>query len=179
MANERSASSERLAIRQVDGSTPRVPIESTSFRPAHRIPDTFSAYGDGRSPELHWAGVPPNTESLVLLVEDPDAPQATPWVHWVLYNLPATVDRVPEAVATKSRLDELGGAMQGRSSAGEIGYYGPRPPKGHGTHHYHFELFALDSRLDLQPGADRDGVVRAMRGHVLACGELVGTYEAS
>jgi Raf kinase inhibitor-like YbhB/YbcL family protein len=162
----------------MDESAKTVSVLSSSFAPNQAIPDAYSAYGEGRSPELHWDRVPAGARSVVLLMEDPDAPQATPWVHWVLYNVPANVTRLPEALPGKARLAELGGALQGRSSAGEIGYYGPRPPRAHGTHHYHFELFALDASLDLAPGADRDQVVQAMDGHVVACGELVGTYEA-
>lgn len=178
MAVRRGDSSSGLAIRQLNAK-PALSLTSTSFQPGQAISDRYSGYGDQQSPELRWTGIPAGAQSLVLILEDPDAPRSTPWVHWVLYNMPASATHLTGGLPAEPSLDQPAGATQGRHSGGDIGYFGPMPPKGHGTHHYHFQLFALDSKLDLPPGADRDEVVRAMKGRVLACGELIGTYEAA
>jgi Raf kinase inhibitor-like YbhB/YbcL family protein len=175
----KSARSQKLAIDSIDSQTsPRLVVTSDSFPAGQRLPDEFSGYGQGRSPALHWSGMPTDAKSTVVLVEDPDSP-AAPFTHWVLYNLPPTVQKLPEAVTGGSRLTDLGGALQGNSSAGRLGYFGPRPPQHDPPHHYHFEVFALDRTLDLPPGASRDQVVEAMQGHVLASGEVVGLYQAA
>ena len=130
------------------------------------------------SPDLSWTGVPPSAKSLAVFVEDPDAKEPKPFVHWVLYNLPSSITALPESVPGAPRLPEFGGALQGRTSRGTTGYVGPRPPKGDPPHHYHFQVFALDAPLTLDPGADATAVAGAMKGHVLASGELVGTFKA-
>jgi len=178
MAQSASARNRSLAIDSLNGPTAaRIVVTSNSFPAGQRLPDQFSDYGESRSPELHWSGVPAQAKSTVVLVEDPDAP-APPFTHWVLYNLPATIHAIPEGVEGESRLPRLGDAIQGRSSSGGVGYFGPRPPRADAPHHYHFEVFALDRTVELQPGASRDDVVQAMQGHVLASGEIVGTYQA-
>lgn len=176
MPRKSSNSSDRLAIEKANDAPRSISLGSSSFQANQPIPGAYSEYGAGLSPELHWDRVPDNAQSLVLLVEDPDAPQQKPFVHWVMYNIPPSVHELPESLPRQTRLQQLGGAMQGRSSTGEIGYFGPRPPKDHGAHRYHFELFALDAPLGLSPGAERDEVVTAMKGHVVACGDLVGTF---
>lgn len=112
------------------------------------------------------------------MVEDPDARQNPPFTHWLLYNLPGDLRELPASIAPDPELSKLGGALQGRASNGTIGYFGPRPPTQDSAHHYHFEVFCLGSYLDVGPGADRDQLIKAMTGHVLAKGELVGLYEA-
>ena len=130
------------------------------------------------SPELRWTGAPAATRTITLVVEDPDAPREIPCTHWLLYNLPGHIDELPAAIPPVDRPPRFDGAAQGRSSNGTIGYFGPHPPKDDGPHHYHFEVFCLDSPLDLAPGASRNEVMQAMAGHVLAKGEVVGVYEA-
>ena len=112
-----------------------------------------------------------------MIVEDPDAPRAEPWVHWVLYKIPADVRTLPEGIPPAPTLDVPLGAMQGKNSWGTDGYRGPAPPPGHGTHHYHFRLYALDAPLRAAQGLDKPGLLAAMEGHILAQAELVGTYE--
>jgi len=112
-----------------------------------------------------------------LVCNDPDASTSQPFVHWVIYGIPADTDGLPKGLPAQSALDHPEGAKQGQNSFGRIGYGGPAPPKGHGTHPYHFTLYALDSELDLAPGASKAQLMYAMEGHVLAAGELVGTYE--
>jgi Raf kinase inhibitor-like YbhB/YbcL family protein len=112
------------------------------------------------------------------MTEDPDAkaPAPTPFVHWTVFDLPANYVELHESIPSTPRLPHLDNAQQGKTSRGTVGYFGPRPPLGEPAHHYHFEVFALDARLDLPPGASVDEITAAMRGHVLAAGEVVGTF---
>lgn len=149
-------------------------VRSNSIQGA--IPAMHSEYADGISPELSWSRVE-GARSYALILEDPDARAIRPFVHWVAWNIPAEVTTLPEGLQEEPRLAEPQGALQGKTSLGSVGYFGPRPPPGDPPHHYHFQVFALDTELDVPPGADRDEVLRAMSGHVLAAGELVGTYQ--
>ena len=157
--------------------TPRIRVESADFEPGRLIPDANSDYADGMSPTLRWSGAPSGTRSVAIIAEDPDAPRQT-FTHWLLYNLPGNMNELPPAIPPGQQLPQLNGAAQGRTSNGVIGYFGPHPPKDDAPHHYHFEVFCLDTPLDLAPGATRSEVMRAMAGHVLAKGEVVGLYEA-
>lgn len=167
-----------LAIDEVATSATRqLIVKSNSFPAGQPIPDLFSGYGASRSPALSWTGEPGETKSTAVLVEDPDA-EGGPFVHWVLFNVPPQVREIPEDVSEGESIPTLGGACQGRTSAGRLGYFGPRPPKSDPPHHYHFEVFALDQTLNLRPGAKRADVVKAMKDHVLAAGDFVGIYQA-
>jgi Raf kinase inhibitor-like YbhB/YbcL family protein len=152
-------------------------IASDAFEPDRPIPTKFTDDGDDVSPALKWSGVPAGTKELALIVDDPDAPRAEPWIHWVLYKLPPTTTELPQAVPTEKELPQFGGALQGHNDFKKIGYGGPAPPKGHGTHHYRFHLYALDRALDLEPGLDNRSLIAAMSGHILDEGVVVGTYE--
>jgi len=154
-------------------------LTSNAFSGAERIPQihAYAPEGENVSPELAWSGAPDGTKELALIVDDPDAPRAEPWVHWVLYGIPAGVTEIPEAASTGAgTLTRPAGAHEGKNDFGDLGWGGPLPPKGHGTHHYHFKLYALDAPLGLGTGASKDELLRAMKGHVLAETELVGTY---
>jgi Raf kinase inhibitor-like YbhB/YbcL family protein len=154
-----------------------IQISSDAFSPGSTIPVRYTADGDDVSPPLKWSGVPENTRELALIVEDPDAPQPTPFVHWVIYKIPPNADGLSEGVPARAHPATPAGAVQGKTSFKKIGYGGPAPPKGHGTHHYHFRLFALDAPLEVQGELDKKSLLAAMSGHVLEQGELVGTYE--
>ena len=156
----------------------RLHVSSPSFAHDESIPQRHSAYHEGRSPALEWTAGPAGTVSYALLLEDPDAPGSEPYVHWVLYNVPADVTRLSEGLADDPALDEPAGALQGTNTRGTLGYFGPCPPKSHGAHRYCFEVFALDTSLDLGPGADASELKAAMRGHVVAHGVLAGRYAA-
>ncbi len=160
-------------------TTHPISLTSTAFRSGSPVPRRHTGDGEDLSPPLAWAGIPEATQELVLLCEDPDAPTPHPWVHWVLFNIPPDVASLPEGVPRKPRLEAPIQATQGVNSwpTDNVGYRGPAPPRGHGIHHYHFVIRALDHRLTLPPGADKAGVVKAMKGHILATGELVGTYQ--
>lgn len=140
------------------------------------IPMKHSEYADGVSPALAWTPVP-GAKSYAIVMEDPDAKPITPFVHWVAWNIPATITRLPEGLHEQARLTEPDGMMQGRTSRGSVGYYGPRPPVGDPPHHYHVQVLALDAVLDLPFGASRDELLAAARGHVIAKGELIGTFQ--
>ena len=111
-----------------------------------------------------------------LIMEDPDAKPITPFVHWLAWNIPGNYRHLPEGLQEQEQLTDPPGVRQGRTSRGTVGYLGPRPPVGDPPHHYHFQIFALDTVLSVAPGAERDELLSAMSGHVLAAGEVVGTY---
>jgi Raf kinase inhibitor-like YbhB/YbcL family protein len=165
---------------RVDENNGEIPmaitVQSTAFRAGETIPARFTGDGQDISPALTWSGVPADTKELVLICDDPDAPRPEPWVHWVMYKIPGTVSGLMERTATTEALREPAGAMQGKNSWGRIGYGGPAPPRGHGVHHYHFKLYALDAPLDVRAGLEKDDLLRAMKGHIVAEGEIVGTY---
>jgi len=153
---------------------PSAPLElkTAAFRPGGVIPQRFTCAGADMSPALSWTNPPPRTQSFVLIVDDPDAPAGT-WVHWVVYNLPAAARQLPEHVPLGEGL--AGGGEQGVNDFPTRGYGGPCPPPGK-PHRYFFRLFALDSTLDLHAPAHRREVDAAMKGHILAQAELMGTF---
>jgi Raf kinase inhibitor-like YbhB/YbcL family protein len=150
-------------------------VSSSAFGRNGAIPARYSEYADGVSPPLSWTAVP-NAKSYAVIVEDPDAKPVTPFVHWLAWNIPGTLTSLPEGVQEQARLTEPDGVLQGRTTRGTLGWTGPRPPVGDPPHHYHFQVYALDTMLTVPWGADRDTLLDAMKGHVLAKGELVGTY---
>lgn len=159
---------------QQGGSKMSMKISSRAFDAGGEIPTRHTCEGPDLSPPLSFTGVPPQAKSLVLIVDDPDAPDpARPkmtWVHWVIYNMPPSTDGLAEGV---SRLPE--GAVSGMTDFGRTGWGGPCPPIG--RHRYFFKLYALDTTLpDIGP-ATKSAVMRAMEGHVVASAELMGTYQ--
>lgn len=146
-------------------------LNSDAFDPGAPIPEAHTCDGPNVSPALHWQDVPEGARSLALICDDPDAPRKV-WVHWVLFDLPPETTHLPERVPSSPTLP--GGGVQGTNDFPAIGYGGPCPPSG--THRYVFKLYALDRTLGLAPGATKEQVLQAMRGHVLAAAELVGTY---
>jgi Raf kinase inhibitor-like YbhB/YbcL family protein len=148
-----------------------IEVTSQAFEDGEAIPARYTCDGLDVSPELSWDPVPDDTQNLALIADDPDAPGRT-FVHWVIYDLPPDTRRLPEDVPKQQT--PPGGAVQGVNGAGRIGYMGPCPPSG--THRYFFKVFALDTRLDIGAGATKADVVDAMQGHVLAEGQLMGTY---
>ena len=154
-----------------------ITISSTAFSHNEPIPRKHTGEGEDVSPALAWSGIPEGTMELALIMDDPDAPRPEPWVHWVIYKLPPTLTGLPEGVPQTPTLGEPAGAVQGNNTWPAIGYRGPMPPPGHGVHHYHFKLYALDAALDVQPGLDKKQLLAKMKGHILAEGELIGTYQ--
>ncbi len=151
-------------------------VRSQAFEEGHAIPKRHTGDGEDLSPQLSWSTPPPGTKELALIVDDPDAPSSEPWVHWLIYKIPAATPELAEGIPPTRSPASPAEAVQGNNSWGTPGYRGPAPPKGHGVHHYHFKLYALDAALDLKPGLDKHELMNAMSGHILGHGELVGTY---
>lgn len=166
-----------LALDRV-AQAPAVAVRSPAFQAGQALSSRFSAYHEGLSPPLMWDAVQ-KAVTYVVIVEDPDSTPIKPFVHWVAWNIPASVTSLPEGVQVQPRLTNPAGLLQGATSRGSVGYYGPRPPVGDPPHHYHFQVLALDKTLDVRPGATRDEVLKAAAGHVLAKGVVVGTYQQS
>ena len=154
-------------------------LTSSAFADGDQIPSRHTGEGLDISPPLAWESVQ-GAQQYALICDDPDAPSAQPWVHWVIYNIPGHIQSLAEGLPNAPRLDDPDGALQGVNSwpsGVTIGHRGPSPPPGHGTHHYHFRLYALDEALDLDPGLTKAELLKAIRGHVIAEGLLMGTYE--
>ena len=157
-----------------------IEVSSTAFQTNQWIPKKYSGEGVDVSPPLAWTGLPAGTRELALICDDPDAPTPEPWVHWVIYKIPADAQGLAENVPPEARPASPAGAMQGKNSwpsGRTIGYRGPMPPPGHGRHRYFFKLYALDAVLGLKPGITKDQLLKAMKGHVLAEAQLMGTYK--
>lgn len=150
-------------------------IQSREFGANGAIPQKYTDYGQGLSPPLSWSSLPRGTRAFVLMMEDPDAMSPSPFVHWLAIGS-ANVMQVPEGVRPAEWVKETHPLRQGSNSRSRIGYVGPRPPAGDPPHRYHFQLFALDKPLSLPSGFNRHALLRAMEGHVLAKGTLVGTF---
>jgi Raf kinase inhibitor-like YbhB/YbcL family protein len=152
-------------------------LTSTAFAEGEAIPRHFTCEGENISPDLAWDGLPEATLSLVLIVDDPDAPDPTAprmvWDHWLLYNIPPDAPGLAAGVAPS---DLPSGVRQGRNSWGRTGYGGPCPPVG--RHRYFHSLYALDSLLPDLEAPDKNRLLLAMEGHILAHCELVGTYQS-
>jgi Raf kinase inhibitor-like YbhB/YbcL family protein len=155
------------------GASPNLSLSTNAFKPGAIIPQQFACGGLDASPDLDWSNAPQKTTSFVLIVEDPDAPGGT-WVHWVVYDLPAGIHHLPEGVPKRN--DIQGGGRQGDNDFDEHGYSGPCPPPGR-PHRYFFRVYALDTFLNLKGRVTKAAVEQAMKGHVLAQGELMGRYD--
>ena len=149
-----------------------IELTSPAFIDGSDIPTKYTCDGEGVSPPLEWSNLPGGTKSIALIVDDPDAPGRT-FVHWVLYAISPDARGLPENVPDVDITPE--GAKHGRSGFGRIGYGGPCPPSG--SHRYFFKLYALDSGLGLEAGADKGNLLQAMEGHILAQGQLMGRYQ--
>ncbi|MBV9929871.1 MAG: YbhB/YbcL family Raf kinase inhibitor-like protein [Alphaproteobacteria bacterium] len=141
-------------------------VSSPAMSPGAPIALGYSAYGRNELPPLSWSALPAGTQSLAIVVEDPDASSAQPFVHWTAWNIAPSAHGLPEGLA---------GAVQGRNGKGTNGWWGPHPSDGK-LHHYHFQLFALDTKLAVPAAAGREALAEAMAGHVLGKGKLVGTF---
>lgn len=150
----------------------RIIVTSPSFVDGAPIPITYTCDGEDLSPPLAWSGIPEGSRSIVVLCDDPDAPQK-PWTHWVVYNVPAATPGLPQGVAqVETRPD---GSRQGINDFRRAGYGGPCPPRG-SVHRYFFRVYALDCALSVGTRATKDVVEKAMDGHIRASGVLMGTY---
>jgi Raf kinase inhibitor-like YbhB/YbcL family protein len=171
-----SASPQLLATQILQPKTNNtLTVRSSAFAQGAPIPKQYSDYGKGISPPLSWSQPPAGTRAVVLMMEDPDATSPLPFVHWIAV-VPPQVTQIPEAVPPRERDQRAPGASQGANSRSTIGYFGPRPPPGSPPHAYHFQVFALDAVPQLPGAYNRHALLKAIDGHVLAAGELVGTF---
>jgi Raf kinase inhibitor-like YbhB/YbcL family protein len=155
-------------------------LSSAAFAGGERIPKKYTGDGLDVSPPLSWSGLPSHTRELALICEDPDVRMGEAWVHWVLYKIPVTLEGIPEGLAKIARLRAPCGLLQGKNSwnAGvTIGYRGPMPPPDHGEHRYFFRLYALEGKLVVEPGLTKTRLMGEMNNHILAEGQLMGTYQ--
>ena len=163
---------EPSAINLMKGDTMEITLRSSAFEEGGMIPRQYTCDGQDVSPPLAWDSIPGGTKSLALICDDPDAPRGD-WVHWVIFNIPADTGQLPENVPAHKELP--GGALQGSNDFRRIGYGGPCPPGG--THRYFFKLYALDTLLNLKTGAGKADLLKAMQGHILGQGQLMGKYK--
>jgi len=153
------------------GDSMNLKIYSSAFEDGGMIPSKYTCDGADISPPLAWSGLPEGTKSIAIINDDPDAPMGT-WVHWVIYNIPPTAQGLAEDIKRVEKLPD--GTLQGKNSWGRIGYGGPCPPGG--THRYFFKIYALDKVLKLKPGATKEELLTAMKGHILAQAQFYGKY---
>jgi Raf kinase inhibitor-like YbhB/YbcL family protein len=170
-----AATTESPAAGEPDPTEASMSLELTSeaFSNGQSIPAKYACSGRNISPALSWNDPPAGTQSFALIVDDPDAPMRT-WVHWVLFNIPANRRSLEEDLPVTGKNIDPEAIFVGKNSSGKIGYDGPCPPSG--THRYYFKLYALDTVISLLPGATKEQVLREMEGHILAQGELMGTF---
>ncbi|HEX4340874.1 MAG TPA: YbhB/YbcL family Raf kinase inhibitor-like protein [Polyangiaceae bacterium] len=168
------AGDEKLVISRMErGRT--IDVSADDFLNGGALPGAHAGK-NAKPPGLSWAALPSETREVVIVCEDPDAPLPKPFAHWIVYGIPPTTRSYPPAGEAETT---SGVAKTGKNSKRALDFAGATPPPGHGVHHYHFQVFALDAALPLGPGADRDAVVAAMKGHILASGEVIGTFEAN
>jgi hypothetical protein len=155
------------------GTAMTIQVSSPAFTDSQPIPQKYAHDNQNVSPALQWSSVPAAAKSLALICDDPDAPVGT-WVHWVIYGLPPTLTNLPTGLPTSPELPD--GSRQGMNDYKQIGYGGPQPPPGK-PHRYFFKLYALDIIPDLKAGATKADLLKAMEGHIIAQGQLMGTYQ--
>ena len=154
-------------------------VTSPTLKAGETIPRDYTADGRNVSPPLQWSGAPPSTKAFAVICDDPDAPTPQPFVHWVIYRIPATARGLPENIPIDPAAPmppEIAGAVQGLSGFRRPIYRGPAPPPGK-PHHYHFKVYALDAALELEPGLTKAELLDRIAGHVIGEGELVAVYE--
>jgi Raf kinase inhibitor-like YbhB/YbcL family protein len=160
---------DKLATRRLARNMPpTLEVHSSDFAGGGELPASATIDGAGTAPTITWSGLPERARSIVVVCEDPDAPLPQPYVHWMVYGIPADTTLVDATVAAPAR--------EGKNSALRTGFAPAAPPHGHGVHHFHFQVFAVDGPIDLEPGTGRGTLLDAMRGHVAAWGEVIGTY---
>ncbi|MEO8355089.1 MAG: YbhB/YbcL family Raf kinase inhibitor-like protein [Chloroflexota bacterium] len=157
----------------MEEATMAMELKSDAFTSGQSIPAKYTCSAKNVSPALSWSDPPAGTQSFALIVDDPDAPMGT-WIHWVLFNIPASMRSLQEDLPITGKNVDPNAMYVGRNSSGNTRYDGPCPPSG--THRYYFKLYALDTVIGLLPGASKEELLGEMKGHILAQGELMGTF---
>lgn len=171
-------SGETITIFKVQARDPRgVAVTLPAQGPDGRFADEHTAYHDNLSPPVEWKEIE-DAEAYALIVEDPDAPREHPFVHWMIWNIPRGHTRLPQGLPNDPVLITPQTAVQGKNDMGGYGWFGPLPPRGHGVHRYYFQLFALDSMLEMGPDTPLNELLNALKGHTIAEGEAMAAYEA-
>jgi Raf kinase inhibitor-like YbhB/YbcL family protein len=171
-------SGEAITIMKVDPILDTgIVVTCRTQEPSGKLPDRHSAYFDNISPPLNWTNVP-DVKAWAVIVEDPDAPREKPFVHWMIWDIQGEVRALPEGLPNTDFLATPQGGIQGRNDMGGYGWFGPRPPAGHGVHHYYFQVFALDDFIAMGPDTPLEELLNALKGHTIAKGEMMATYEA-
>jgi hypothetical protein len=165
---------QEASSKNTGGKAMAISVTSSAFKESGMIPTKYTCDGKDVSPRLAWTGIPTNAQSIALICDDPDAPVGT-WVHWVVYNIPIKVKEFPEGVTAAQGLPT--GAKQGINDFRKFDYGGPCPPSG--IHRYYFKIYALDTVLNIKDGASKGELLKAMEGHILAQGQLMGKYKRS
>jgi Raf kinase inhibitor-like YbhB/YbcL family protein len=161
---------DKITSRRVaDEQSRTISVASPDFPSGGALPRSATKEGEGIPPTIGWGNAPDTARSFVLVCEDPDAPLPEPFAHWLVYGIPAGVTMLDASTRATAR--------EGKNSNLQVAFAPAAPPRGHGVHHYHFQVFALDTELGVNAGVGRHELVEAMRGHVVAWGEVVGTYE--
>jgi Raf kinase inhibitor-like YbhB/YbcL family protein len=166
-----AAGSVAQSLAELNAKEPSIKVKSAAIQQGKAVPVKHTADGDDMAPDLQWSDLPAKTESIAICVVDPDAPNGD-WWHWILFNLPATASELKEGTSKSAVVDN--GASQGTNDFGKSGYNGPSPPAGK-THRYFFNVYALDTTLKKSVD-DKAAFVAALKGHVIARGELMATY---
>lgn len=148
-------------------------VIKSAFEDGGYIPEEYTADGKDISPPLIIENVPADAETLAVIVDDPDAPGQT-FTHWLIWNIPADISEIPKDIKKKEKAEKLKGALQGKNGFNDLGYMGPAPPSG--VHTYRFYVYALDDKLDLEAGADKETLLDALEGHVIEKAVLKGEY---
>jgi len=172
--NQADKRGEQKMAKAQESQMKNIEIKSSAFSEGDTIPMKYTCDGSDVSPTLTWSGLPEGTKSLALICDDPDAPRGT-WVHWVIFNIPPNIAGLAEAAAISEDAN-LEGAIEGVTDFGDNSYGGPCPPRGP-AHRYFFKIYALDKMLDLKGKATKADVENAMKGHILAMGQLMGKYQ--
>ena len=179
MAGATAAVAGAGSARTMQAAPAKIVVSSPTLKMDETMPREYTPDGRNVSPPLTWTGAPAGTKEFAVICEDPDAGNPPPFVHWVIYRIPASAKGVPEGVPIDPEAPmpaEIAGAVQGLSGFRRAIYRGPAPPPGK-PHHYHFVVYAIDAALNLKPGLNRAELLDAIKGHVVGQGELVAIYE--
>jgi hypothetical protein len=170
-------SGEAIAILKVGAAEHLgISVSSDAIGLDGKLDPLYSADQDNRSPPLAWSGIA-EADCYALIVEDPDAPREAPFIHWMLWNIPGALVELPAGVPLGEHVAAMPGAVQGKNDKGQHGWYGMKPPAGHGTHHYHFQLFGLTRPLEARADTPLVALINELKSATIAKGEVVGTFE--
>jgi Raf kinase inhibitor-like YbhB/YbcL family protein len=171
-------SGDAITIMKVDPILPTgITLTSTAVGADGRLADQYTAYYDNISPPLRWHSVP-DVKAWAIIVEDPDAPREHPFIHWMIWNIEGGVTHLDQGLPNTDMPVTPQASIQGKNDMGGYGWFGPRPPAGHGVHRYYFQIFALDDFIPMDGDTPLSELLHALKGNTIAKGEMMATYEA-